>query len=113
MHPTLHFRPSLVSLVAVLLSCLVATGAIAASKDSERKDVERMVTSTLKRLYKVQPSAESAVEGAAGYAVFRATGAKILLAGGGLGSGLAVDNGSEQKVSMNMADIEGGLGVGV
>jgi len=46
----------------------------------------------LARLYEVKPSAQDAIKAAAGYAVFSNAGMKILVAGGGKGQGIAVDN---------------------
>jgi hypothetical protein len=51
---------------------------------------------TLQRLYKAKPSAQAAVKSAAGYAVFNNGGAKILVAGAGKGSGIAVNNKTQQ-----------------
>ncbi|MGI9246394.1 MAG: YSC84-related protein, partial [Steroidobacteraceae bacterium] len=63
--------------------------------------------------YKVQPSARAAIESAAGYAVFRNFGLKILVAGGGSGKGMAVDNASKAVTYMKMAEVQAGLGMGV
>ncbi|MCK7506100.1 MAG: hypothetical protein MZV70_19820 [Desulfobacterales bacterium] len=52
-------------------------------RGSQRKaDIRKMAKDTLTRLYKAQPSAKKAVEGAAGYAVFSNFGMKIFVAGG-------------------------------
>jgi lipid-binding SYLF domain-containing protein len=53
------------------------------------------------------------VEGAAGYAVFSNFGMKILIAGGGKGSGLAVDRKTKSETFMNMAEVQAGLGFGI
>jgi lipid-binding SYLF domain-containing protein len=52
---------------------------------------------------------------AAGYAVFSNFGMKILLAGGGSGSGLAVNlkSSPKQETFMKMVEVQAGLGVGV
>lgn len=99
--------------LAALVFVGVVPGTAAASAAEKRADLEKMAEATLQRLYEAQPAARKAVQGAAGYAVFSAFGTKILVAGGGSGSGLAVDNASKQKVYMKMAELQAGLGFGV
>ena len=53
--------------------------------------VRKAAQETLERLYWLQPAARKVVEGTAGYAVFSNFGMKPLVAGGGSGSGLAVE----------------------
>jgi len=53
------------------------------------------------------------VANAAGYAVFNNFGMKILVAGGGSGHGIAVDNKTKKTVYMKMVEIQAGLGFGV
>ena len=101
------------AITIILLSLVAAPGALAASVAQQRADVQKMSQQTLDRLYKAQPAARSAVQKAAGYAVFSAMGTKVLFVGGGMGSGLAVDNGSKQTVYMKMAEAQAGLGLGV
>lgn len=98
---------------ALLVSVALAPSAFAASAAEKKADVDKMAQETLQRLYAVDPPAKKAVQGAAGYAVFSAFGTKILVAGGGGGSGLAVYNTSKQKVYMKMAEVQAGLGFGV
>ena len=64
-------------------------------------------------LYKVQPKAKQAIQNAAGYAVFSNFGMKILFAGGGSGSGMAVDNKTRNETFMKMVEVQAGLGIGV
>jgi lipid-binding SYLF domain-containing protein len=92
------------------------SGAIAAEKDSKEKDraeIRKMAGGILSKLYKAQPSAKSAIQKAAGYAVFSNFGMKILVAGSGTGKGLAVDNKSKKETFMKMVEIQAGLGFGV
>jgi len=103
---------SLVGFAAFALA-LVAAPAWGASKDEKRVEVKKVSSQTLARLYKVQPSAKKAVEGAAGYAVFSNFGMKILVAGGGTGKGVAVNNKTKKLTYMKMAEIQAGLGFGV
>jgi lipid-binding SYLF domain-containing protein len=75
--------------------------------------VQKVSRDTLSRLYKAQPSAKKAVEGAAGYATFSNFGMKILIAGGGSGSGIAIDNKTKKATYMKMVEVQAGLGMGV
>jgi len=72
-----------------------------------------MAQSTLTRLYKAEPSAQSAVERGAGHAVFSNTGIKILVGGSGKGKGVAVNNKTRKEVFMNMRELQVGFGIGV
>ena len=81
--------------------------------EQQRADIRKMANDTLARLYKTQPSAQKAIKKAAGYAVFSNFGMKILLAGGGSGKGIAVDNKSQQGTFMKMIEVQAGLGMGI
>jgi lipid-binding SYLF domain-containing protein len=87
--------------------------ALAATKDERRQDVRDVTQNTLQRLYKSQPHAKDAIERSAGYAVFSNFGMKILFAGGGSGSGIAVNRKTKQETFMKMVEVQAGLGVGV
>jgi lipid-binding SYLF domain-containing protein len=87
--------------------------AVAASKAEKQADVRNMASNTLARLYKVQPAAQKAVESAAGYAVFSNFGMKVLIAGGGTGQGIAVDQRGKGETFMKMVEVQAGLGFGV
>lgn len=87
--------------------------ALAASKAEEQADVRKAGEAALAGLYQVQPSARKTVESAAGYAAFSNFGMKILLAGGGSGKGIAVDNRTKATTYMRMAEVQAGLGIGV
>jgi lipid-binding SYLF domain-containing protein len=92
---------------------LAAVPAWGASKAEKQKEVQKVSRETLARLYKAQPSAKKAVEGAAGYAVFSNFGMKIFVAGGGSGSGMAVDNKTKKATYMKMVEVQAGLGMGI
>ncbi len=85
----------------------------APSKAEQQADVRKTANETLNRLYKAQPSARNAVQNAAGYAVFSNFGMKIFLAGGGSGSGLAVNNKTKKETFMKMVEVQAGLGLGI
>ena len=94
----------------MLLSALAVA---AKSKAEKQAEARKKASETLQRLYKQKPSAEGAIKKAAGYAVFNSGGAKILVAGGGRGKGIAVDNKTQKVTYMKMREIQAGLGMGV
>lgn len=100
---------------ACIAAGVIATSAFAADSDKPKQQaaVRTMAQETLARLYKVQPKANTAVERAAGYAVFSNFGMKILVAGGGKGEGVAVDNKTKRETFMKMVEVQAGLGMGV
>jgi lipid-binding SYLF domain-containing protein len=106
-------RLTYVAGLAVIALALAAVPAWGATKADKQKEVQKVSRETLARLYKAQPSAKKAVEGAAGYAVFSNFGMKILVAGGGSGSGMAVDNKTKKATYMKMVEVQAGLGMGV
>ena len=61
----------------------------------------------------MQPSAKTAIEKAAGYAVFSNFGMKIFAAGTGTGKGVALDNKTKKETFMKMFEIQAGLGFGI
>lgn len=81
--------------------------------EEARQDVRDTARNTLQMLYDKQPGARQAVENAAGHAVFSNFGMKVLIAGGGSGKGLAVNNRTRQETFMRMAEVQAGLGFGV
>ena len=99
--------------VAFVLAALVPFFAYAADKTKEQAEVRKAGQNALAVLYKAQPSARKAVESAAGYAAFSNFGMKILVAGGGSGKGIAVDNKTKAVTYMRMAEVQAGLGFGV
>ena len=103
-------RASMIIVSALLL--LSAVPVVAKSKEEKRAELQQKATATLERLYKARPSAKAAVKSAAGYAVFNSGGVKILVAGGGRGQGIAVDNATKKVVYMKMREIQAGLGMG-
>jgi lipid-binding SYLF domain-containing protein len=92
---------------------LSAFAVFAKSKEQKQAEARKKAHDTLQRLYKTKPSAQAAVKAGAGYAVFNSTGAKILVAGGGRGSGIAVNNKTQRITYMKMREIQAGLGMGV
>jgi glutamate synthase domain-containing protein 3 len=75
-------KTKLQQLIAAALVCGLAMTANADPKiEKKQKDIRSMAHETLNRLYKADPKAKSAIEGAAGHAVFSNKGIKILVAG--------------------------------
>ena len=101
--------------VTLMLACTLAMPGLAssASKADSRAAVRKAAQEALNAVYKVQPSARKAVESAAGYAAFSNFGMKILVAGGGSGKGIAVNNKTRATTYMKMAEVQAGIGMGV
>jgi lipid-binding SYLF domain-containing protein len=102
-------------LIAAALLCGLATTAQTADSKVEKKqqEIRKMAQDTLQALYKADPNAKSAVEKAAGYAVFSNLGVKILVAGSGNGRGIAVNHKTKREIFMKMLEVQAGLGMGV
>jgi lipid-binding SYLF domain-containing protein len=98
-------------LVALLCATMVGS-AFAQSKETTRAGVRAASNETLTRLYKLAPASRKQIEHAAGYATFSNFGMKILFAGGGKGTGLAVNNKTHKEVFMKMVEVQAGLGFG-
>ena len=103
----------LIALISLGLLLLVGLPAFAKGNPEQgRAEVRQTAQKILKELYKAQPSARKAVESSAGYAVFSNFGMKIFFAGGGSGSGVAVNNQTKKEVFMKMVEVQAGLGLG-
>lgn len=79
----------------------------------QRQDILQKSNETPKALYQVQPKAKEVIEKSVGYATFSNFGMKILIAGGGTGSGVVVSTNGAKPVYMNMAEVQAGLGIGI
>lgn len=104
-------------LMAMLCACATTSAPssspqASADRSREQHEEREAAKRILARLYAQQPKARSAVQGAAGYAVFHNFGMKILIAGGGTGKGIAFDNGNGSEIFMKMAEVQAGLGFG-
>jgi lipid-binding SYLF domain-containing protein len=104
----------------VLLASLALIGTAEASlfkkegtPDEQRANIRKVSNQALAELYKVQPSAKAQIQKAAGYAVFSNFGVKVLVAGGGSGRGIVIDNRTKKETFMRMAEVQAGLGFGV
>jgi len=104
----------------LLLASLALIGTAEASvfkkegtPDEQRASIRKVSDQALAELYQAQPSAKAHIQKAAGYAVFSNFGMKILVAGGGSGRGIVIDNKSKKETFMKMAEVQAGLGFGV
>src|SRR5687767_10228474 len=97
-------------LVASALILVSALTVIAKTKEEKQAEARKKADQVLARLYQASPSAEGQIKTAAGYAVFSNAGMKILMAGGGKGKGIAVDNATQKVVYMKMREVQAGLG---
>ena len=86
--------------------------ALGASKAEKQAEVRKAAQAALNAVYKAQPSARKTIESAAGYAAFSNFGMKILVAGGGSGEGIAVNNKTKATTYMKMAEVQAGIGFG-
>ena len=105
-------RPKIIVhfLAVVLLAAVVLS---AADKNDEKRDKTRkMAAQTLHDLYKLQPTAQAAIQKAAGYAVFDNMGVNLLVMSTAHGGGLAVNSNSKEETFMKMVSAGVGLGMG-
>ncbi|MFM1759881.1 MAG: hypothetical protein RLY75_1152 [Pseudomonadota bacterium] len=79
----------------------------------QRQDVLKKSEDTLKALYQIEPKSKELIDKSAGYATFSNFGMKILIAGGGTGTGVVINRSGAKPVYMNMAEVQAGLGVGI
>ncbi len=79
----------------------------------QRQDILIKNQAILKQLYEAQPKAKELIEKSTGYATFSNFGMKILIAGGGTGSGVVINRANKKPVYMNMAEVQAGLGLGI
>jgi lipid-binding SYLF domain-containing protein len=99
----------------ILVMSLLFAGLSSAkdSPDEKREKTRKMAAQTLQDLYKLQPTAQGAIQKSAGYAVFNNMGTNLLLVSTARGSGVAVNSKSKQETFMKMISGGAGLGVGV
>ena len=109
----MKFASSTLLTLSLLLIVSVAVAADQAKVDKERQEIRKRNQEILAQLYKVQPSAKTAVQKAAGIATFSNFGMKIFVAGSGTGKGVAIDNATKKEVFMKMIELQAGLGFGV
>jgi lipid-binding SYLF domain-containing protein len=107
-------KQSIISIASmVALSLLIVTPAAAKTKEEKQAAIRTQADQALAKLYKARPSARATVKAGAGYGAFSNFGMKILIAGGGKGQGLVVDNATKKTTYMKMLEVQAGLGMGV
>jgi lipid-binding SYLF domain-containing protein len=83
------------------------------SPEEKREKSRKMAAQTLQDLYKLQPTAQGAIQKSAGYAVFNNMGTNLLLLSTARGAGMAVDSRTKQETFMKMISAGAGFGIGV
>jgi len=79
----------------------------------QKQEILKKNEEILQRLYQAQPKAKELIEKSVGYATFSNFGMKILIAGGGTGSGVVTNKGTNKMIYMNMAEVQAGIGLGI
>ena len=103
-------------IIASSLAVILVAGALASAGDSpdkKREKSRKMAAETLQDLYKREPTAQAAIQKAAGYAVFNNMGTNLLLLSTARGAGIAVNEQTKQETFMKMISAGAGLGIGV
>ena len=103
----------MMSLILAVSFLSLAVNCVAASKEEKKAEIRKAVKQTLQDLYKLQPSAQSAIQKSAGYAVFKNFGTNVLVVSTASGSGIAVNSKTKQETFMKMLSAGAGLGIGV
>ncbi|HEX6772708.1 MAG TPA: YSC84-related protein [Acidobacteriaceae bacterium] len=102
-----------VSLMLVVCLLSLAVSCRADSKEEKQAKIRKAVDQTLQDLYKLQPSAKSAIQNSAGYAVFKNFGTNVLVVSTASGSGIAINSKTKNETFMKMVSAGAGLGMGV
>ena len=105
----MKFRIIASSLAVILLASGLANAGD--SPDKKREKTRKMADKTLQELYKLEPTAQAAIQKSAGYAVFKNMGTNLLLVSTAHGAGVAVNSNSKQETFMKMVSAGAGLGV--
>jgi lipid-binding SYLF domain-containing protein len=101
---------------AVVVLCLGLQACAAGPQQSapdQRAAIRQMASETLAQLYQSYPGSRSAVQAAAGYAVFSDVGMKMFYGGAAHGGGIAVNNATKRDTFMKMIELQPGYGFGV
>jgi lipid-binding SYLF domain-containing protein len=79
----------------------------------QKQEILKKNEEILQHLYQAQPKAKELIDKSVGYATFSNFGMKILIAGGGTGTGVVINKGANKTVYMNMAEVQAGIGLGI
>ena len=98
-----------VALVFLLSGCgMQLSGSVA----NQRNQIRAMEVETLNQLYAQNPEAKKQIQKSAGYAVFDASGGKVMFGGMDHGNGVAVDSKNGRRTYMKMLELQPGFGFG-
>jgi lipid-binding SYLF domain-containing protein len=106
-------RIKMIASALALAVCAVNVANAADSPEEKKAKIREASQQTLQDLYKLQPSAQQAIQKAAGYAVFKNFGTNLLVVSTASGAGVATNNQTKQETFMKMVSGGAGLGVGV
>ena len=107
----MRFKIVASSLAVILLAAGLASAGD--SPDQKREKTRKMAAQTLQDLYKMEPTAQAAIQKSTGYAVFNNMGTNLFLLSTARGAGIAVNSKTKQETFMKMISDGGGLGIGV
>ena len=79
----------------------------------QKQEILKKNEEVLSDLYRAQPKAKNLIEQSSGYATFSNFGMKILIAGGGTGTGVVINKASKKTIYMDMAEVQAGIGLGI
>jgi lipid-binding SYLF domain-containing protein len=117
MHSILRTLLTLIALVFGLNQAALAQFSNPFGSDKtvaqQRQDILKKNEEILQRLYQAQPKAKELIDKSVGYATFSNFGMKILIAGGGTGSGVVISKSGAKPIYMNMAEVQAGIGLGI
>jgi lipid-binding SYLF domain-containing protein len=97
----------------LVMTLVLATASARDSIEEKQEKARKMASETLKDLEKLEPTAHTAIEKSAGYAVFNNMGTNLLLVSTARGTGIAFNSKTKQETFMKMVSAGAGLGVGV
>lgn len=103
-------------IITPILAVILVAAGLSSAKDSpeqKRDKTRKMAAKTLKELYKLEPTAQAAVQKSAGYAVFNNMGTNLFLLSTARGAGIAVNSKNKRETFMKMISAGAGLGIGV
>lgn len=79
----------------------------------QQQEILKKNDEILQHLYKLRPKVKELIEKSPGYATFSNFGMKILIAGGGTGTGVVMNQRTKKAIYMDMAEVQAGLGLGI
>ena len=107
------YRTHILAVIAagIIIAGFASSAVAASSPEDKRKEVLKMRSETLAKLYKVHPNVENEIKKAVGYAAFSNVGINLFFISAAGGSGVAHDNATHKDIYMKM--VSGGIGFGL